>query len=156
MTLKNVEEVIGSYTGLSRTVLDYSLIMKRVVDSAKQPGFSAQSWAPLTELVAVDEFQRVGNFKEVMSWQDYVNFLTNWAPTADWECSFKRITETPGLVFLELEERAQMGDYKNVVNSLSVYEFNEDGKMRHIDIYLQMALPGDEQLEGYEGVQISQ
>jgi hypothetical protein len=24
-----------------------------------------------------------------------------------------------------------------VLNSLSVYEFNEDGKIRHLDVYLQ-------------------
>jgi hypothetical protein len=63
LALKDVEEVVDDYTGLSRKVLDYSLIMKRLVDRAKQPGFSAESWAPLAELVAVDEFERVGNFQ---------------------------------------------------------------------------------------------
>lgn len=156
MVLRDVEEVIGDYTGLSRKVLEYSLITKRVVDSAKRPGFSADGWAPLAELVAVDEFERVGNFKEVMDWPSYVEFLTGWAGSAAWECSFKRVTEVRGLVFLELEERSRVGDHTSVVNSVSVYEFDDDGRIRHIDIYLQMALPQGDMLKSYEGVRISE
>jgi len=152
VALKEVSDVIGGYNGHSRTVLEYSLLMKRLVDEAKQPGFSAASWAPLAELLAVDEFERVGNFKEVMNWQDYVGFLTNWAVSSEWECSFKRVTESGGVVFLELEERSKTGEYRSVVNSMSVYEFNAAGKIRHIDIYLQMELPPLEMLKSYEGV----
>ena len=154
--LREVHDVVGDYTGLSRTVLEYSLLMKRIVDGAKQSGFSAASWTPIAELVAVDEFERVGNFKEVMTWPEYVDFLTNWAPAASWECSFRRITEVPGLVFLELEERSELGDFRSSVNSVSVYEFDDAGKIRHLDIYLQMALPGSGILESYEGIQISE
>ncbi|WP_405177709.1 hypothetical protein OG225_26025 [Nocardia sp. NBC_01377] len=156
MGLPEIGDVVGSYDGLSRTVLDYSLVMKRLVDSAKQPGFTVDSWAPLAELVAVEEFDRVGPFKEVMDWSGYVAFLTNWAMSSDWEGSFKRITETSGLVFLELEERSTVGAFSSVVNSLSVYEFTGDGKIRHIDVYLQMTLPEQGLLEGYDGVEISQ
>jgi len=150
--MREVSEIVGDYAGLSRKVLEYSLIMKRLVGEAKQPRFSVASWAPLAELVAVDEFERVGNFKEVMNWQDYVSFLTNWAVSSEWDCSFKRITESRGVVFLELEERSKTGDYSSVVNSVSVYEFTDAGKIRHIDIYLQMELPGSEILKTYEGV----
>ena len=152
MALKEVSDVIGNYTGLSRTVLEYSQVMKRLVDGAKQPGFSVESWSPLVELVAIDEFERVGNFKEVMNWQEYVGFLTNWAMSSEWECSFKRITEAGNVVFLELEERSRIGEYSSVVNSVSVYEFNSNGKIRHIDVYLQMELPSSEMLKNYEGV----
>jgi hypothetical protein len=141
MVLKDVNDVIGSYGGLSRIVLDYSLLMKQLVDEAKQPGFSADSWAPLAALVAVDEFERVGNFKEVMSWRDYITFLTKWAMSSEWECSFKRVTEKGNLVLLELEERSKVGNYSSVVNSVSVYEFNAASKLRHLDIYLQMEWP---------------
>ena len=154
--LRDVRDVIEHTSGLSRTVLDYSLIMKDLVDAAKRPGFSADSWAPLAALIDVDDFERVGNFKEVMTWPDYVGFLTNWAPTSLWECSFKRITESGDVVFLELEERSTTGDFASVVNSLSVYEFNAAGRIRHLDIYLQMALPGSDALAGYEGIRITE
>ena len=152
MALKEVTEVLNDYSGRARTVLDYSMLMKRMVDDAKKPGFSVTSWGPLEELVAVDEFERIGNFKEVMDWQGYIEFLTNWAKSAEWECSFKRITEHDGVVFLELEERSKAEGYSSVVNSMSVYEFNSAGKICHIDVYLQMELPPLEMLKSYEGI----
>ena len=69
---------------------------------------------------------------------------------------FKRVSEVDGVVFLELEEHTKMGDFESVVNSISVYEFTADDKIRHIDLYLQMALPNTEMLTSYEGVAISQ
>ena len=147
---REIGDVAQQYSGLSRKVLDYSLIMKRLVDQAKQPGFSVESWAPLAEMVAVDEFERVGNFKEVMSWTDYVEFLTRWAISAEWEGSLKRITEHDGVVFLELEERSGVGEHRSVVNSVSVYEFNAAGKLKHLDIYLQMEPMAPEMMQAYE------
>lgn len=155
MPLQEISDAAGGYSGLSRTVLEYSLLMKQLVDRAKQPGFTADSWAPLAKFVATDEFERVGNFKEVMNWNQYVAFLTGWATTSDWEGSFKRITEKPGLVILELEERSKVGAFSSVVNSVSIYEFNDAGKLRHLDIYLQMAMPDPEMLASYAGVDMA-
>jgi hypothetical protein len=138
MKLREVEDVIGEYTGNARTVLEYGLIVSRMMDAAKKPGFDRTSWAPLAELVDVGNFERVGNFKETMRWDDYLDFLTPWAMSSEWKCSFKRVTERENTVFLELEEHAKTGDFSNVVNSISVYEFNDAGKIHHIDVYLQM------------------
>jgi hypothetical protein len=148
--MKDVSAVVGQYSGLSRTVLEYSLIMKRLVDEAKRPGFSQKSWAPLAQLVAVEEFERVGNFLEVMRWHEYVAFLTKWAQGSEWECSFKRISESDGVVFLELEERSRVGEQRSVVNSATIYEFNSAGKLRHLDIYLQMKPMPQEMMKAYE------
>lgn len=156
MQLQNLDDVIDNYSGLSRVVLDYSQTMKRLVDDAKRPGFSEASWAPIAELIDTDNFERIGNFKEQMHWPDYVAFLTGWAQGCDWECSFKRITEAPNLVILELEERVVMGDYRSAVNSISVYEFNAAGKIVHLDIYLQMPLPDMSSLDAYDGIQITE
>lgn len=153
IVLLEVEDVIESHTGRSRAVLQYCTVTKRLVDEAKEPGFSVSSWGPLAELVAVEEFQRVGAFKEVMDWQGYVEFLTAWATSSKWECSFKNITESGGRVFLELEERSEVGDFSSVVNSLSVYEFTDDEKIRRIDLYLQMTPPQPEMFKSFEGVE---
>ncbi|MFT3967312.1 MAG: hypothetical protein QM690_15660 [Sphingobium sp.] len=147
--MKSVADVIGDHDGLARRVLEYSLVMKQKVDEAKRPGFTVESWAPLAEMVAVDRFERVGNFLEVMGWRDYVAFLTQWARESDWECSFRRVTEKDGVVWLELEERSDTGGRRSVVNSVSVYEFDEAGKLRHLDIYLQMALPPEALPDAY-------
>lgn len=156
MAMQDVDYIVDDYSGRSRTVLDYCLTTKRLVDEAKMPGFSVDSWAPLADLVDTDNFVRVGNFKEVMNWQGYVGFLTNWVSSSQWECSFKRITEAGNAVFLELEERSRIGDFTNSVNSVSVYEFNDLGKIAHIDVYLQMALPDPDMLASYDGVDISE
>ncbi|MFT3931209.1 MAG: hypothetical protein QM709_13025 [Spongiibacteraceae bacterium] len=149
---KSVGEIIDQYTGQSRKVLEYSLLMKRLVDAAKAPGFSQASWDPLKTIIEVEGFERIGNFKEVMTWQDYVDFLSSWATSSEWDCSFKRISEVGSVVFLELEERSRIGSFQSVVNSLSVYEFNGAGKVNHIAVYLQMELPDPEMLKSYDGM----
>ena len=44
--------------------------------------------------------------------------------------------------------------FSNSVNSVSVYEFNAAGKITHVDVYLQMALPDPEMLASYSEVEI--
>ena len=155
MALQDVCDVADDYSGISRAVLEYCMTTKRLVDAAKHPGFSQDSWAPLAVLIDTDAFIRVGNFKEVMNWPEYVGFLTNWAASSDSECSLRRVTETGSVVFLELEERSRIGDFSNSVNSVSTYEFNGSGKITRIDVYLQMALPDPDMLAGYDGIEIS-
>lgn len=139
--MSGLSAVIGAHTGRSRTVLEYAHTVGDLVGQAKRPGFTSASWAPLTEMVDTANFTRTGAFKEEMDWAGYVTFLTSWAMTSEWECTFRRITEAAGLVFLELEERSVVGDFRSVVNSLSVYQFTDDGRIRHLDLYLQMTLP---------------
>ena len=124
---------------LSRIVLEYGTIMKRIIDhDSKQPGFNVDGWAELAAMVDTKNFVRVGNFLEVVNWDEYAEMLTNWAIGSQWEFSFRRITEVGNVVFQELEERSRFGDQRSVVNSVSVYEFDETNKIRHLAIYLQM------------------
>ncbi len=121
---------------LTRKVLDYTEAMKRLVPAVESPS----DWAPLAQLVAVDEFERVGTFLEVQDWQQYTEMLTQWATAVDsFETTVRRTSELDGLVYLEVEERHLRGDNVNVVNSLTVFDFNDDGKIRHLDVYLQQA-----------------
>ncbi len=153
--MTDLNTIIDTVEGNARTVLQYSRVVEQLVQKAKEPGFDAATWPPLAELVDTEAFVRVGNFKEVQNWQQYTEFLTNWAGSAEWACTFKRITEHDAVVFLELEERSEVGAFSSVVNSLSVYEFSDAGKITHIDVYLQMELPSPELLAGYDGVDIA-
>jgi hypothetical protein len=45
----------------------------------------------------------------------------------------------PGLGYFEIEERHFAGRRITVVNSLTVFEFNGDGKIRSIRVHLQQA-----------------
>jgi hypothetical protein len=124
---------------LSQVVLDYEAAVRAVVKSAVESGSATVDWSRLEEFVAVDEFERVGTWMEVSDWARYTAFLTQWASaSAGFETVIRRVSELPGLVYLEVEERhTRPGGKLDVVNSLSVYEFNDAGKIRHLDVYLQ-------------------
>jgi hypothetical protein len=135
------------YEGNARRAIDYGLFQKRLMDRAKQASdYSPDEWLGLRDFVS-DDFERVGNFKEVMTFAQMVGFLQAWSPTAHWEGSFKRVTEHDNVVLLELEERV---DDHDPVNSISVYEFDGAGKIRHLDIYLQAKAGSVEKGEAYD------
>ena len=110
--------------------------MTRLVPSVS----TAEDWAPLTEFVALDKFQRVGVFREIQDWQQYTEMLTRWASGIDsFETSLLRVSELPDLVYYEVEERHHVSGGVRVVNSLTVFQFDPGAKIRHLDVYLQQA-----------------
>ena len=119
---------------LTRAVLEYEQTIKRLVPTVEAPA----DWAQLAEFVAVDEFERVGTFLEVQDWQQYTEMLTHWAKaTTRFETTVQRISETARLVYFEIEERHYRGASTNVVNSMTVFDFDEAGKIRRLSVYLQ-------------------
>jgi hypothetical protein len=128
------------YKGLSRKVLMYAERFLRIVIEMKQPGFSQVDWAPLEELVDLKNFQRVGilltNRVEVSNWQEYKAFITQYGGMTSWEGTLRRITEVPGLVFLELEERNTRDGMTDIANTVTIYKFNDAGKLIHLDVYV--------------------
>jgi hypothetical protein len=132
------EALAGESSAQARTVLNYTRVMKRLLDAAKtDPAFTAANWAPLAEFVDVNNFERVGAFKEVVRWAEYAHLLTEWAKRAQWDVRVRRITERDNVVFLELAEFARYGDLGEAIFSMSVYEFDAAQKLRHLDIYMQ-------------------
>ena len=110
--------------------------MKRLVPNLKAPA----EWAPLAEFVAVDEFVRIGTFLEVQNWQQYTEMITRWASVTErFETTVRRISELGRLVYYEIEERHFRAGTVHVVNSMTVFEFNSDGKISHLDVFLQQA-----------------
>ena len=123
---------------LARKVLHYGDVMERTVVAAKAPGFTDAGWDELAALMDTAKFQRVGNDKAVMGWEVYRGLLTGWATTTDFWAQFHRISEVGNVVFLELtEHNTPRGGMESVVNSMSVYQYDEAGKLIHLDIYLQ-------------------
>ncbi|WP_007510758.1 hypothetical protein [Pseudofrankia saprophytica] len=128
----------GGSGGLAEKVISYDATVRSVVAMAKDPGFTPENWAPLAEFVAVDEFERVGTWLEVSNWQEYTEFLTKWATSSAFDTTLLRISELPGLVYYEVEERHQRQDGTlDVVRSLSVFVFNEEGKICNLEVFLQ-------------------
>jgi len=135
--MHNDDTGTGGDGQLSGKVLEYDRIVRRVVQAAKEPGFSPAEWAPLADLVAVEEFERVGIWREVMNWPEYAAFLTQFATAKGFDSKLRRISELPGLVYFEIEEHHVKDEKVNVVNSMNVFEFNAEGKIRRLDVYVQ-------------------
>ena len=131
------DETARGEGALAAKVLEYDRVISELVKAAKEPGFSRASWAPLEELVAVDDFQRVGILRETMNWEQYADFLTKWAASKGFSTTLRRINEVPPLVYYEVEEHHFVGGETTIINSMSVFEFDDADKIRHLDVYLQ-------------------
>jgi hypothetical protein len=119
---------------LTRKVLDYAQTMERLVPTVTEPS----DWAELADFVAVGDFERVGTFLEVQDWTQYTEMLSQWASTIDsFEATVRRTSEVQGHVYFEVEERHRRGENVSVVNSMTVFEFDDDEKIVHLDVYLQ-------------------
>ena len=119
---------------LTTKVLEYEKVLKALVPTVR----TSADWAPLAELVAVEEFTRVGTFMEVQDWGQYTAMLTAWALAVDsFETTLRRVSELSGLVYFEIEERHRRGDRSEVVNSMTVFAFDDGARIRHLDVYLQ-------------------
>jgi hypothetical protein len=130
----------GKYTGLSRKVLQYSERFLQVINTLKQRALTDTDWAPLEELVDVRNFKRVGVFLtpavDTSNWQQYKGFITQYGGLTSWEGTLRRITEVPGLVYLELEERNTVKGIVDIANTVTIYKFNDAGKLTHLDVYV--------------------
>ena len=123
---------------LTKKVVEYSETIRKLVPSAR----TAEDFALLEPLVAVDEFERVGTMLEVQNWRQAKEMMAGWASGIDrFETTVHRVSEVENLVYWEIEERHYVGDTTVVVNSLTVFAFNAEGKICHLDVFLQKA-PG--------------
>lgn len=133
LTWTDRKAVTGKY---ALKVLEYTDAIKRLVDRAKEPG--GPDWGEVAALLDTGTFRRVGNDKVDMGWDVYRDLLGQWATTTDFWAEFHRVSEAGNRVFLELtEHNTPRGGAESVVNSCTVYQFDEAGKLAHLDIYLQ-------------------
>jgi hypothetical protein len=121
---------------LTRRVLDYDATLQGLVADSGD----AIDWTPLARFVASDDFERVGTFLEVQDWEEYTEMLSRWAAATDgFETSVRRISECGALVYYEIEERHFRGGSVDVINSMTVFEFDGHGTIRRLHVYLQQA-----------------
>lgn len=129
-----------TYSGLSRAVLRYSAAFAAIMTKAKSGALSDADWAAIEDVVDTGAYERIGVFMgpkaEVIDWPTYKRYVTQYAGAAAWEGTLRHITEVPGRVVLELEERNTIGGVLDVSNTVTIYEFTEAGKLRHLDVYV--------------------
>jgi hypothetical protein len=84
---------------LSAKVLECATMIEQLVARAKQPGYCRDDWAPLAEMFDVDEFERIGIYRERMTWDDYLDFMVPWAQWKDFDtCLPNYRGRIPGLL----------------------------------------------------------
>jgi hypothetical protein len=129
-----------NYSGLSRKVLQYADRFSQLVEKLKTRSLTEADWAAMEELVDVENFRRwgvfLGDLMEQSTWQEYKAIINQYGGMTSWEGTLRRITETPGLVFLELEERNTRGGEMDVSNTVTIYQFNAEGKLIKLDVYI--------------------
>jgi hypothetical protein len=119
---------------LTQKVIQYQDTVRQLVPTVKAP----EDWAPLGDLIATDHFARIGTFMETQDWPQYAEMLTGWANSVDsFDTTVKRITEAGNLVYFEIEERHYFAGNAHTVNSMTVFEFDDDAKIRRVAVYLQ-------------------
>ena len=85
---------------LTRRVLDYELKVKDLVLHAKEPGYSQNVGALLADMIEVGEFERIGISREAMNWNEYLDFLIQWANRSNgFATRVRRVTEVARTLF---------------------------------------------------------
>jgi hypothetical protein len=133
----NFAEASGKATGpYSRAMIEYTRTMYEGVKAAKKPGAGDEVWEPLAKLVDTENFVRIGNFREKVNWQQYIGLLNQWGQATEWDITITRVTEGDGYAIQEAFEFAKYPDREEGYNSVAVYDFDENMKLRELAIYL--------------------
>ncbi len=130
----------GDFTGLTQAVIAYSEAFVGITKKAKLGPLTDADWQPIEALVDVPNFVREGVFlgpqAEIIDWPTYRSFVTQYAEHISWEGTLRKVTETPGRVILELEERNTRGGITDVSHTVTIYEFNDADRLVHLDVYV--------------------
>ncbi|WP_395397724.1 hypothetical protein WBP07_24595 [Novosphingobium sp. BL-8A] len=130
----------SEFTGLTRKVIEYSEAFSRLVEKAKLEPLGDADWGPIEQLVDVGNYVRMGVFlgpqAEVIDWTKYKFYISQYAAGSSWEGTLRHVTEQPGRVILELEERNSRGGVMDVSNTVTIYEFDQTDRIRHLDVYV--------------------
>jgi len=135
---EEIDKVASSLTGISKNAMDYCLFQKRIMSRARDgsSGYRKEAWLGLRDFVT-DDFERMGTFKEVMNFDAMIRLQQGWSPATNWYGSFERISELDNVVVLELGERVVHEGEASALNSISVFEYAPNGKLQHLDVYMQ-------------------
>lgn len=108
----------------------------QIAQAARNPGFNRSAWDELDPLVATDVFMLIGRSKQEMAWTEAVETMNLWATKTIYAYEVRRLEESGALVFMELDERSSTSEGgTTALNTMTVFEFDADGKIRRIDAF---------------------
>lgn len=124
---------------LIKIVRRWADIYQEICERSQHSEITAADFNPIAELVAVDEFSRIGIYKDEADWPLCLEKYLQFAGTSLWSGKLRYINTVGDLVFQELEETITRPQGENVIYTMSVYAFNEDDKVTALRVYMQQA-----------------
>ena len=124
---------------LIKIVRHWADIYEGICKRSPHTKITAADFDPITALVATDDFLRIGVFKDEADWPLCLAKYVQFAGTSLWSGKLRYINSVETSVFQELEETITRPHGKNVIYTMSVFEFNDDDKVRALRVYMQQA-----------------
>ena len=130
----------STFSGLVQKVIAYGEAFEHVIAALKQGAAGEGDWAGLEALVDATAFERVGMFLtaevETIDWATYKHYVSQYGHMTGWDGKLRRISESGNVVFQELQEYNTRDGVTNISNTVTVFEFNDAGKIVHLDVYV--------------------
>lgn len=123
---------------LIKIVRRWADIYGKICEHSQHRRITAADFDPIAELVA-DDFTRIGIYKDEADWPLCLEKYLQFAGTSLWSGTLRHIHAVDGIVFQELEETITRTQGENVINTMSVFEFDENDRVRSLRIYMQQA-----------------
>ena len=124
---------------LIKIVRTWANIYEGISKQSQHKQITAADFDPLAALVATDDFVRIGVFKDEADWPMCLEKYVQFAGTSLWSDKVRYIHAIGSIVFQELEETITRPHGKNVVYTMSVWEFNDEDKVKALRVYMQQA-----------------
>jgi hypothetical protein len=124
---------------LIKIVRDWADIYEGICRRSQHARITAADFDPISRLVATDDFLRIGVFKDEADWPLCVEKYVRNASTSLWSGTLRHINTVGNFVFQELEETITRAHGRNVIYTMSVFEFNDDDKVRALRVYMQQS-----------------
>jgi hypothetical protein len=124
---------------LIKIVRTWACIYEAICKRSQRSKITAADFDPIAALVVTDDFLRIGVFKDEADWPICLEKYVQFAGTSLWSGKLRYINAVGNIVFQELEETITRPHGENVIYTMSVFEFNDDDKVRARRVYMQQA-----------------
>jgi hypothetical protein len=124
---------------LTKIVRTWAAIYEALCKRSQHAQLTAADFDPIAALVDKDNFLRIGVFKDEADWPLCLQKYLQFAGTSLWRDKLRYIHAVGSIVFQELEEIITRPHGENVIYTMSVWEFNDEDKVRALRVYMQQA-----------------
>lgn len=124
---------------LIKIVRDWADAYEKICIDTQDRECTAADFDPITAVIATDVFTRIGVYKDEADWPLCLKKYLQFAGTSLWTGKLRFIHVVDNVVFQELEETITRPHGKNVIYTMSVFEFNDQDKVTALRVYMQQA-----------------